>query len=77
MDRAHPEFVLEDPKFMQLLPVAGSCSTGTVAVYRVYNNRPAAGHRYMTDRATRDEMVAAGWVAEGDGPNLVAMCAPA
>jgi hypothetical protein len=74
---AHPEFVLEDPKFMQLyLPVAGNCSTGTIPVYRVYSNRAAPSHRYMIDRATRDEMVAAGWLAEGDGPDLVVMCAP-
>jgi hypothetical protein len=30
----------------------------------------------MTDRALRDEMVAEGWLAEGDGPDLVVMCAP-
>jgi len=24
----------------------------------------------------RDQMVAKGWLAEGDGPNMVVMCAP-
>jgi len=24
----------------------------------------------------RDEMVAKGWIAEGDGPDLVVMCSP-
>jgi hypothetical protein len=30
----------------------------------------------MIDRAARDQMVAKGWLAEGDGPDLVVMCAP-
>jgi len=30
----------------------------------------------MTERATRDQMVGMGWLAEGDGPDLVVMCAP-
>jgi uncharacterized protein YkwD len=75
---AHPTFVLEDPQFMQMfLPVAGVCPAGTIAVYRVFSNRPDANHRYMVDRAIRDQMVARGWLAEGDGPDLVVMCAPA
>jgi len=74
---AHPQFVLEDPQFMQMfLPVAGSCPAGTVPIYRVFSNRPDANHRYMTDRSVRDQMVAKGWLAEGDGPDLVVMCAP-
>ena len=28
------------------------------------------------DRAMRDQMVAKGWLAEGDGPDIVVMCAP-
>ena len=75
---AHPNFVNEDPRFMHMfLPVAGSCAAGTVPVYRVFSNRPDANHRYMIDRAVRDQMVAHGWLAEGDGPDLVVMCAPA
>ena len=30
----------------------------------------------MNDKALRDEMVTKGWLAEGDGPELVVMCAP-
>ena len=75
---AHPNFVLEDPKFMQMfLPTSGNCPAGTIPVYRVFSNRPDANHRYMIDRAVRDQMVLAGWLAEGDGPDLVVMCAPA
>jgi len=74
---AHPTFVLEDPTFMDVfLPVAGVCPAGTVNVYRVFSNRADANHRYMTDPALRDRMVASGWLAEGDGPDRVVMCAP-
>lgn len=69
--------VLEDPRFMHmLLPAAGTCPYNTTPVYRVFSNRADANHRYTTDRATRDQMVAKGWIAEGDGPDLVVMCAP-
>jgi serine protease len=73
----HPTFVLEDPAFMQMiLPTTGTCPAGTTPIYRVFSNRADANHRYMTDRAVRDMMVSRGWVAEGDGPDLVVMCAP-
>jgi hypothetical protein len=45
--------------------------------YRVFSNRADANHRYMIDAAVLDQMTAKGWVAEGDGPALVVMCAPA
>jgi hypothetical protein len=74
---AHPAFVLEDPQFMQMvLPTAGACPAGTTPIYRAFSNRVDANHRYMTDRTVRDYMVAQGWLAEGDGPDLVVMCAP-
>jgi hypothetical protein len=73
----NPTFVLEDPAFMQMfLPTAGVCPPNATEVYRVFDNRPDANHRYMTDKAVRDQMVAKGWLAEGDGPNMVVMCAP-
>jgi hypothetical protein len=73
----NPTFVLEDPDFMNMfLPVAGVCPANTTEVYRVFDNRPDANHRYMTDKSLRDQMVAKGWIAEGDGPDLVVMCAP-
>jgi hypothetical protein len=72
-----PSFVLEDPIFMHMfLPASGVCPANTTEVYRAFDNRTDANHRYMTDRAVRDQMVAQGWIAEGDGPNLVVMCAP-
>ncbi|MFO1312310.1 MAG: M36 family metallopeptidase [Burkholderiales bacterium] len=73
----NPTFILESPSFFHLVPpAAGNCAPGTVPVYRVFSNRADANHRYTTSRATRDLMVSKGWVAEGDGPDVVVMCAP-
>jgi hypothetical protein len=75
--RANPTFVLEERDFMFVsLPIAGVCPAGTIPVYRVFSNRPDANHRYMIDPAIRDQMVARGWKAEGDGADRVAMCVP-
>jgi hypothetical protein len=74
---ANPTFVNEDPQFFQvMLPVFGVCPAGTRNVYRVFSNRPDVNHRYMVVSAIRDQMVANGWLAEGDGPDLVVMCSP-
>ena len=73
-----PSFVLEDPLYMHVfLPVAGVCPAGSTQVYRVFSNRPDANHRYLTSRTLRDQMLTLGWLAEGDGPDQVVMCAPA
>lgn len=54
------------------------CEAGLQPVYRLYNNRPDANHRYTTSPRIRDEMIAAGWIPEGrsgSNPELVfAMC---
>jgi hypothetical protein len=74
-----PQFVLESPAVMYIgLPntVTGACMPGWTPVYRVWNQRADSNHRYMTDRALRDAMVAQGYVAEGYGPDAVIMCAP-
>jgi hypothetical protein len=44
-----------------------------VPVYRVWNQRFDSNHRYTTSTAIRDQMVARGGVAEGYGPNAVAL----
>ncbi len=74
---ANPTFILESATFFYLyLPNLGNCAAGTIPVYRVFTNRADANHRYTTSRATRDEMVAKNWIAEGDGADTVTMCAP-
>ena len=73
----HPEFVVEAQDYMQLyVPTAGICPANTVPVHRLFDNRADANHRYTTDANVFSQMVARGWIAEGDGPNVVAMCAP-
>jgi hypothetical protein len=74
-----PTLVLESSNVMyDGLPdeSTGSCPSGWTPVYRVWNNRADSNHRYTTDHATRDQMVAMGGIAEGYGPDVVSMCAP-
>ena len=74
-----PSFVYESPSVMYIgLPDAatGACSAGFAKVYRLWNKRADSNHRYTTDKATRDAMLAKGYVPEGYGPDGVAMCAP-
>lgn len=73
-----PFMVLETSAafFVGLPDVAtGACAAGAVPVYRVWNNRADSNHRYMTETALRDSMVAAGGIAEGYGPDQVILCA--
>ena len=77
--RQYATFVLESPAVFHIaLPdvKSGQCAAGTTAVYRLYNNRFDTNHRYTTDPSIKAEMVARGYVAEGYGPDAVAMCAP-
>ena len=76
--RQYPSFVLESPAVFSVgLPntATGGCPPPSRPVYRLYNNRPDTNHRYTTDPAIRAEMLARGWIAEGYGPQGVAMCA--
>src|SRR6202007_2608951 len=45
----------------------GTCPPATLPVYRLYNGGQggAPNHRYTTDTAVRQQMIDAGWVAEG------------
>jgi hypothetical protein len=72
------EWMLESTEtFVVALPdtATGACPAGTTPVYRVFNQRRDANHRYVTSLALKATMVAAGWIGEGYGPNDVAMCA--
>ncbi|MFO1302984.1 MAG: choice-of-anchor U domain-containing protein [Burkholderiales bacterium] len=81
--------VLSDPKWtfeavgddvfhMPLGGSDGSCATGTVPVYRLFNGGQggAPNHRYTTDKASRDAMLSKGWTLEGNGPGFAFMCSP-
>jgi glucose/arabinose dehydrogenase len=74
-----PQFIVESNDVMQMtLPDAtnGACPAGTAAVYRLWNQRIDTNHRYVTDPALRDAMIARGYLSEGYGVGGVAMCAP-
>ncbi len=77
--RQNADWQFEGQVFGVLAPgPSGSCPTGTQPVHRVYNNGQgsAPNHRYTTSGATREAMLAKGWVAEGIGTEGVIMCAP-
>ena len=63
--------------FQVALPdtTTGACPTGLTPVYRVFNNRADANHRYTTSAVIRAQMEAAGWMREGYGPDAVILCA--
>jgi hypothetical protein len=74
-----PDWMLEDDSlFNMMLPDAsGACPTGTIPVYRLYNNGMggAPNHRFVTSVAERQTMIDQGWIPEGSGIG-VGMCAP-
>jgi hypothetical protein len=72
-------YVEETPaEFYIALPnlATGACAAGTSPVYGLWKGRADSNHRYTADRATRDAMVARGYIPEGYGPDGVAMCTP-
>jgi O-glycosyl hydrolase len=56
----------------------GTCAAGTHPVYRMYNNGQggAPNHRYTSNPDVRSQMLARGWILEGNGPDGSIMCAP-
>ena len=75
----YPWLVKEsDAAFYIALPdlTTGACSANQVAVYRFWNGRFDSNHRYTTSLAVKTAMIAAGYIAEGYGPDQVTMCAP-
>ena len=71
-------WLLENPAaFYVLLPdVNGNCQTGTLPVYKFFNNRQDANQRHTIDLAVRRAMLNRAWVPQGIGPNHVAFCTP-
>jgi hypothetical protein len=70
----NPNWKFEANAFNVREPSGGSCMSGTVPLYRVYNDgrSGAPNHRYTTCTSIRDNMLSHGWVSEG-----IAMCIPA
>jgi hypothetical protein len=56
--------------------VTGACPYDTQPVYRLYNGKPDANHRYTTSAEVKSTMVGQGWTPEGYGPSAVGMCVP-
>ena len=77
--KASPSWTFEAEVFHVVYPAFdGSCPASTVPVYRMYNDGQggAPNHRYTTELAVRNAMLALGWIAEGAGTIGVIMCAP-
>jgi len=62
--------------YVQPLLANGLCATGTVPLYRLYNNSMggAPNHRYTTSVTTLEEMLVAGWSFEGNGVTRAFAC---
>jgi len=74
----NPNWQLEGPVFATPMPAAdGTCPAGTIPIYRLYNNGQGGvpNHRFTTDANVRQQMIAAGWIAEGQGIG-VGFCSP-
>ncbi len=56
----------------------GLCASGTIPLYRLYNNGMggAPNHRYTTSPTIFNQMLAAGWLFEGNGNTKVFACVP-
>jgi hypothetical protein len=56
----------------------GQCPSGSIPIYRAWNKRVDSNHRYTTDLAVEEAMIAKGYVAEGYGTSATptAMCSP-
>jgi serine protease len=62
--------------YIQVPDIDGNCPANTLPVYRFFDNRDDANHRYTVDLSVRRSMLNRGWVAEGEGPSAVAFCSP-
>jgi YVTN family beta-propeller protein len=81
--KTYPQWQYEAIAFHMQIPVGfgtanGDCPIGTDRLYRLYNNGMggAPNHRYTTNVAIFNQMVAAGWVFEGEANTRVFSCVP-
>ena len=79
VDPNYSGYTLETSEmFFVALPAAatGACPPRTARLYRLWNQRADSNHRYTTSASIKSQMTASGHVAEGYGPDAVAMCVP-
>ena len=64
--------------YIALTDANGNCAAGTIPLYRAYDNGMggAPNHRYTTSLTIQNQMLAAGWIAEGSGNPAVFACVP-
>ena len=71
----HKRWNFESLDFLTTVPVNGACPSGTVPIYRAYNNGFTGGvdsnHRITSSQTAIQQVLADGWTNEG-----VVMCAP-
>jgi hypothetical protein len=78
--KVNPNWEYESIAFyLTLADANGNCPPGTIPLYRAYNNGMggAPNHRYMISLDILNQMIAAGWVFEGNLVNKVFACVPA
>ena len=62
--------------YIQVPDSKGTCPSGTLPVYRFFNNRRDANHRYTVDLSVQRAMLNRSWAPEGNGTAGVAFCSP-
>jgi len=64
--------------YLQVPDGNGNCPIGTTILYRLYNNGMGGtpAHRLTTSEATFNQMLADGWVFEGDSRTFAFACVP-
>jgi hypothetical protein len=64
--------------YLQVPDANGNCPLGTTILYRLYNNGMGGtpAHRLTTSEATFNQMLAEGWITEGDGRTFAFACVP-
>jgi len=60
--------------YVQVPDSNGVCPDRTLPVYRFFNNRRDANHRFSIDLSVRRTMVNRAWIPEGSGANSVVFC---
>ncbi|MFO1314066.1 MAG: S8 family peptidase [Burkholderiales bacterium] len=65
-----------DAFYIQVPDAIGNCPAKTLPVYRFFNLRNDANHRYTVDLSQRRAMANRAWAPEGYGVNNIVFCSP-